>query len=110
VSIQFVPPRVALTDPATGLITREWYLFFQSFFGTQGSTATTMDSLGPVNVADMQALGSVGALSDEMRQVPAQQIVAASIEDVAPVSYGVIERMSAIEAAVEDIKKGLVLL
>ena len=30
--MRFVPPRVALTDPKTGVISREWYLFFQGVF------------------------------------------------------------------------------
>ena len=25
----FVPPRVALVDPKTGMVTRQWYLYFQ---------------------------------------------------------------------------------
>lgn len=25
----FIPPRVALVDPNTGMVTRQWYLFFQ---------------------------------------------------------------------------------
>lgn len=31
-SLNFVPPRVPLVDPRTGLITREWYLFLQGVF------------------------------------------------------------------------------
>lgn len=36
------PPRVPLTDPATGLITREWYKFFLNLFNiTGGGTSDT---------------------------------------------------------------------
>lgn len=42
--LRFVPPRVALTDPRTGMVSREWYLFFQGVFnrigGTTGSSTT----------------------------------------------------------------------
>jgi len=31
------PPRVQLADPATGLVTREWYRFFESLFRLTGS-------------------------------------------------------------------------
>jgi hypothetical protein len=34
--IKFMPPRVALTDPRTGLISREWYLFFQGVYDRIG--------------------------------------------------------------------------
>ena len=30
--LRFVPPRVQLVDPRTGMISREWYLFFQGVF------------------------------------------------------------------------------
>lgn len=34
--LRFVPPRVALTDPRTGMVSREWYLFFQGVFNRVG--------------------------------------------------------------------------
>jgi len=43
-ALKFVPPRVALTDPRTGLISREWFLFFQGVFdrigGSEGPSNT----------------------------------------------------------------------
>jgi hypothetical protein len=40
VTAQFVPARIPLTDPRTGLISREWYLFFQQFMDpSAGSTS-----------------------------------------------------------------------
>ena len=43
--IRFVPPRVQLVDPASGMISREWYLFFQGVFNRIGgaSGANTTD-------------------------------------------------------------------
>jgi hypothetical protein len=42
-AIKFVPPRVPLTDPDTGTITREWYLFLQGvFFRIGGSTGASI--------------------------------------------------------------------
>lgn len=35
-ALKFIPPRVQLTDPRTGLISREWYLFFQGLFERVG--------------------------------------------------------------------------
>jgi len=41
------PPRVPLTDPATGLISREWYRFFMNLFVLAGSgtSSATVDDL-----------------------------------------------------------------
>ena len=43
-SLRFIPPRVQLTDPRTGMISREWYLFFQGVFnrvgGANGASST----------------------------------------------------------------------
>lgn len=49
-ALKFVPPRVAMVDPRTGLISREWYLFFQGVFdrigGSTGpSTGDNFESL-----------------------------------------------------------------
>lgn len=43
------PPRVPLTDPRTGLIAREWYLFLLSLFDTTGSNSASIidQQLGP---------------------------------------------------------------
>lgn len=35
-ALKFVPPRVAIIDSRTGLISREWYLFFQGVFDRIG--------------------------------------------------------------------------
>lgn len=43
-ALRFVPPRVPITDPRTGIISREWYLFLQGVFtriGGPGGNSTT---------------------------------------------------------------------
>jgi hypothetical protein len=49
-ALRFVPPRVALVDNRTGLITREWYLFLQGIFervgGPTGLSTTDVDAGG----------------------------------------------------------------
>lgn len=37
--LRFIPPRVALTDAKTGMISREWYLFFQGMFDRVGGAS-----------------------------------------------------------------------
>lgn len=39
------PPRVPLTDPRTGLIAREWYLFFLSLFNQTGQSAVSLEDV-----------------------------------------------------------------
>lgn len=34
--LRFVPPRVPLVEPKTGIVTREWYLFLQGVFDRIG--------------------------------------------------------------------------
>lgn len=35
-ALELIPPRVPLTDPRTGAITREWYRFFQALYQRAG--------------------------------------------------------------------------
>lgn len=73
--LKFIPPRVPLTDPRTGIISREWYLFLQGIFIRTGAEAgqnsdVIDDSLNaiyaalrPVNTAQIeQFLREVSAL------------------------------------------------
>jgi len=47
-ALRFVPPRVQLVDPRTGMISREWYLFFQGVFnrvgGADGVSTTELEA------------------------------------------------------------------
>lgn len=38
-ALKFIPPRVPLLDARTGLISREWYLFFQGVFDRIGGSS-----------------------------------------------------------------------
>jgi hypothetical protein len=60
--IYFAPLRVPLVDPRTGLMAREWYLFFQALWLRSGGTdAPTSDDLlqnsaEGIGTSDLQAL------------------------------------------------------
>jgi hypothetical protein len=45
VNTNITPPRVPLTDPRTGLIAREWYLFLLSLFNQSGQSAGATDGM-----------------------------------------------------------------
>ncbi|WP_421883294.1 hypothetical protein [Methylibium sp.] len=38
-ALELIPPRVPLTDPRTGSITREWYRFFQALYQRAGGSS-----------------------------------------------------------------------
>lgn len=53
------PPRVPLTDPRTGLIAREWYLFFLSLFNQTGGSTISLEDVQkgpPAEPVDVAAL------------------------------------------------------
>lgn len=73
VSVKFVPPRVALTDPRTGLISREWYRFFADAFSGGVDSAAIIDDFGVEPfAAGSDAVAAVYALGYETGQ---QQVV-----------------------------------
>lgn len=56
---RFVPPRVPLVDPRTGMITRDWYLFFQVLINAvvtpnTDTSGSELASLGPSFLASDQ--------------------------------------------------------
>lgn len=63
------PPRVPLTDPRSGLIAREWYLFFLSLFNQTGQSTNSLEDVQkgppvePVDLAGLLAQASLGAES-----------------------------------------------
>lgn len=44
-TVNITPPRVPLTDSRTGLISREWYMFFLSLFNKVGGSAISLDDM-----------------------------------------------------------------
>lgn len=63
------PPRVPLTDPRSGLIAREWYLFFLSLFNQTGQSTNSLEDVQkgppvePVDLAGLLAQASLGTES-----------------------------------------------
>lgn len=55
------PPRVPLTDPRTGLISREWYRFFLSLFELTGSgqNPTSLEDLQKGPVTNQESLSEI---------------------------------------------------
>jgi hypothetical protein len=62
------PPRVPLTDPRTGLIAREWYLFLLSLFNQTGGSVVSLEDVQkgpPAQDIDLSALLAQASLNAE---------------------------------------------
>lgn len=74
-AIRFVPPRVPLTDPRTGMITREWYLFWQGMFdrvgGADGAGTTDLAASLFEDAGSSETNAMLFALDQSFGQVPA---------------------------------------
>jgi len=60
------PPRVPLTNPETGLIAREWYLFLLSMFNQTGNSLVSLDDVQkgpPAEAIDLNAILSAAQIS-----------------------------------------------
>lgn len=73
-TLSLMPPRVPLVDPRTGMITREWYLFFVGTYdrvgGSDGSSTTDL-SASMFEDAGIEELKSATFHQyDELRQQP----------------------------------------
>lgn len=103
----FVPPRVALTNPRDGMISREWFLFFEGLFKAVNGSGTSLaeDDIGPYALSgDGWASGN-----EAIDQSPAFAAAApASDLDAAPGSGGLLDRIALLERAVDDLRKGTV--
>lgn len=77
------PPRVPLTDPRTGMISREWYRFFLNLFVLtgSGSNAVTLEDLqkAPADMS-LAAFSELGNLFNQVLSAPPFDSQIASIE------------------------------
>lgn len=65
------PPRVAMVDPRTGLISREWYMFFLSLFRTAEGVVDA-DTAAPIATSMLASLESaVDRVKQETQTQPA---------------------------------------
>lgn len=86
------PPRVPLTDPRTGLIAREWYLFFLSLFNQTGQSTVSLEDVQkgpPVETVDLNTLLGQAQLSSDGSEAVAAALAVLATDvqslNVAPV-------------------------
>lgn len=77
---QIIAPRVPLVDPATGLITREWYRYFYNLYTLTGGSNASLDDLqvGPPTIDNI----SVTNLINDIASLPSAMDFAVSVSDV----------------------------
>ena len=84
------PPRVPLMDPRSGLIAREWYLFFLSLFNQTGGSAVSLEDVQkgpPSQDVDISALLAQASLNAESSSALLSQY-AALANDVQALALG----------------------
>jgi hypothetical protein len=84
------PPRVPLMDPRSGLIAREWYLFFLSLFNQTGGSVVSLEDIQkgpPTQDLDVSALLAQASLNAESSSALLSQY-AALANDVQALALG----------------------
>lgn len=72
--IKFIPPRVPLTDPRTGVISREWFLFLQGVFervgGATGPSTTDISVSLFEDAGTGETNATIFAVDQALSQLP----------------------------------------
>lgn len=98
--IYFAPLRVPLVDARTGLMAREWYLFFQALWlRTGGVEAPSSDDL-LVNISQGLGTAEVQAAIDAIRQ---------ELEQLPTYVSALRDEMAELRREIEALKQGPVL-
>lgn len=112
--IFFAPLRVPLTDARTGLMSREWYLFFQALWlRSGGSIAQSNDDLLQNNATAMSSsdvLALTQSSDQDFAQAPLPPVALASDDAehlIAQLSF-VRDQVSEILKALQDIQQAVV--
>lgn len=66
--IKFIPPRVPLTDPRSGIISREWFLFFQGVFTRIGGATGTSTEDNAISAFEDAGSGETNAMLFSVEQ------------------------------------------
>ena len=77
-------PRVTLVDPQTGIISNEWFRFFNNLYAitysaTNNVTPGTYGSVTKVPIITVDSFGAITTLTDESIALDASQIVSGTI-------------------------------
>lgn len=106
--IKFMPPRVALTDPRTGLISREWYLFFQGIYdrigGANGPTIPDVATSLFEDAGSGETNAMLFTVEDAVEQAPpyehyVEQTIAAELSGLRDQVAELVKELDALKAS-----------
>ena len=114
-ALRFVPPRVALVDPRTGMIAREWYLFFQGLFIRVGGADGTGTSELEASLFEDAGSSETNAMLFELEQAVGQYpptVMPDVFQDLAPLPQvtqidNITAELSALQDRVTELVKEL---
>lgn len=111
-ALRFVPPRVAFTDPRTGVITREWYLFLQGVFdrvgGATGQSNAELAQGMPDDAGLEEAKATLFAVRDAADQAPLAQLQQ-TIEQLQTELATQRDQLTELAKSVQDIQQNTLL-
>jgi hypothetical protein len=106
-ALKFIPPRVSLVDPRTGLISREWFLFFQGVYerigGADGSSTSDLSNSLFEDAGSSETNALLFNLADETKQNPPYE--AYVVEALTTELNGLRELVSELTKEVEALKQ-----
>lgn len=108
-ALKFVPPRVPLIDSRTGLISREWFLFFQGVFerigGATGPSTTDISSSLFEDAGSGETNSLLFALDRSLNQVPVPPAIIAVDQLLAEISE-MRDTISELRKEIDALKQG----
>lgn len=113
-SIFFAPFRVPVTDPRTGLMSREWYLFFQALFnrvgGDNAASISDLQQSIPLQESSIDALAVQAAALQDLGQSPPVLPADAAFNDFLTEMRETRELLAEVLKTLQDIRQGGVVL
>lgn len=100
--LKFIPPRVPLLDVRTGLISREWYLFFQGVFdrigGANGPSVFDLSASLFEDAGSSETNAQLFSVEQALNQLPQQALTPIDVLQA---------EMSELREQVAELKKEL---
>lgn len=107
--LKFIPPRVPLLDSRTGLISREWYLFFQGVFdrigGSNGQSIPDVIQDLPDDAGLEELKAVTFSQLDGLGQLPPQ--VEAILVDALSELHSLRDQVAELTKTVQDLQQGI---
>lgn len=109
-TVNYIPARIPLIDQRTGLISREWYLFFQNIMvSTGGIPDEEIGTVLPASSPDLAA-SLIALAAQDLGQSPPGIPAMVPLDDVLPVINSLRDEIAALRNRIDDLQKGTLVL